>query len=203
MSSANFQACKRSLALSSQSSSSSSIQFCSRFIPINMGGRIYPSSNLSNSHSPSCSIHGVLFLQTNTLALLLHLHLPRLLWSSSHPLASHFKLQRFSQNVPIIPLQHMPVPNISLHSPLPSEPLFPSILTSPSGPLFSFSPSALHHKLLSPLLSRFFLKMPSHFPSNTMSHSYIRSQILHNYNKPFLSASARTFLRNGLTELCT
>ena len=29
--------------------------------------------NLSNSHSPSRSIHGVLFLQTNALALLLHL----------------------------------------------------------------------------------------------------------------------------------
>ena len=36
---------------------------------------------------------------------------------------------------------------ISLHSPLPSEPLFPSILTSPSGPLFSFSPSDQHHTL--------------------------------------------------------
>ena len=48
---------------------------------------------------------------------------------------------------------------ISLHSPLPSEPLSPSILTSPSGPLFSFSPSVLHHTLLSPLLSQSFLKL--------------------------------------------
>ena len=47
------------------SSSSSSIQFWSRIIPVNGGGGIYPSSNLSNSHSPSRSIHGVLFLQTN------------------------------------------------------------------------------------------------------------------------------------------
>ena len=37
-----------------------------------------PNSNLSNSHSPSCSTQGILLLQTNTLALLLHLHLPRL-----------------------------------------------------------------------------------------------------------------------------
>ena len=71
-------------------------------------------SNLSNSHSPSRSIHGVLFLQTNALALLLHLCLPRLLWSSSLPLALHFELQRFSQNMPIIPPQHMPVPSHSI-----------------------------------------------------------------------------------------
>ena len=36
-------------------------------------------SNLSNSHSPSRSIQGILLLQTNTLALLLHLCLPLLL----------------------------------------------------------------------------------------------------------------------------
>ena len=71
-------------------------------------------SNLSNSHSPSHSIHGILFLETNTLALLLHLRLPLLLWLSSLPLALHFKLQRFSQNMPIIPPQHMPVPSHSI-----------------------------------------------------------------------------------------
>ena len=60
-------------------------------------------SNLSNSHSTSRSVHGILPLQTNTLALLLHLRLPRLPWSSSPPLALHFKLQCFSQNLPIIP----------------------------------------------------------------------------------------------------
>ena len=42
---------------------------------------------------------------------------------------------------------------ISLHSPLPSEPLFPSIPTSPLGSLSSFSPSILHYTLLSPLLT--------------------------------------------------
>ena len=75
--------------------------FWSGFIPVNGGCQIYPSSNLFNSHSPSHSI-----LQTNALALLLHLRLPRLLWSSWLPLAPHFKLQCFSQNVPIIPPQH-------------------------------------------------------------------------------------------------
>ena len=90
----------------------------------------YSNSNLSNSHSLSRSIHGILFFQTNTLALLLHLCLSRLLWlSSSLPLALHFKLQSYSQNMPIIPPQHMPIP-ISLLSPLPSEPLFPSIPTT-------------------------------------------------------------------------
>ena len=69
-------------------------------------------SNLSNS--PSCSIQGILLLQTNTLALLLHLRLSHLLWSSSLPLVLHFKLQRFSQNIPIIPPQHMPIPSHSI-----------------------------------------------------------------------------------------
>ena len=77
----------------------------------------HSNSNLSNSYSPSCSIQGILFLQTNTLALLLHFYLPCLLWSSSLPLALHFKLQHFSQNMPIIPPQQMPY-HISLHSPL-------------------------------------------------------------------------------------
>ena len=67
-------------------------------------------SNLSNSHSSSRSIQGILLLQANTLALL-HLHLPCLLWLSSLSLALHFKLQCFSQNMPITPPQHMPVPS--------------------------------------------------------------------------------------------
>ena len=71
-------------------------------------------SNLSNSLSPSRWIHAVLFLQTNALALLVHLRLPRLLWLSSLPLALHFKLERFSQNMPIISPQHMPVPSHSI-----------------------------------------------------------------------------------------
>ena len=50
-------------------------------------------SNLSNSHSLSCSIHDIL-LRTNTRALLLHLSLPRL-WLSSLALALHSKLQHF------------------------------------------------------------------------------------------------------------
>ena len=39
---------------------------------------LHSKSNLSNSHSSSCSIQGILLLQANTLALLLHLHLSRL-----------------------------------------------------------------------------------------------------------------------------
>ena len=59
---------------------------------------------------------------------------------------------------------------ISLHLPLPSEPLFRSILTSPSGNLFSFSPSVLHHTLLSPLLSRSSSSVP--YTPLYLSHSY-------------------------------
>ena len=73
----------------------------------------HANSKLSNSHSPSRWIHGIL-LETNTLALLLHLPLPRLLWSSSLPLALHFKFQCFSQNLPIIPPQHMVIPSHSI-----------------------------------------------------------------------------------------
>ena len=87
-------------------------------------------SNLFNSHSPSRSIQDILLLQTNTLALPLHLCLPLLSLLSSPPLALHFKLQCFSQNTPIIPPQHIHVCTISLHSPLPSEPPSPSIPTS-------------------------------------------------------------------------
>ena len=96
----------------------------------------HSNSNLSNSHSPSRSIHGILFLQTNTLALLLQLRLPRLLWSSSLPLALHFESQRFSQTGPSSLSTH--ARTISLHSPLPSEPLFPSIPISPLSPLWLF-----------------------------------------------------------------
>ena len=75
----------------------------------------HSNSNLSNSHSRSRLIQGILLLQTNTLALLLHLHLPQILWLSSLLLALHFKLQCFSQNMPITPPQHMPVPSYSIH----------------------------------------------------------------------------------------
>ena len=43
----------------------------------------HSNSNLSNSHSPSHSIQGIFLLQTNTLAFLLCLCLPCLLWLSS------------------------------------------------------------------------------------------------------------------------
>ena len=50
-----------------------------------VAGFPHSNSNLSNSHSPSRLIHGIL-LQTNTLALFLHLCLLCLFWSSSLPL---------------------------------------------------------------------------------------------------------------------
>ena len=60
----------------------------------------HSNSNLSNSHSPSRSIHGILLLETNTLALLLHLPLPRLLWSSSLPLAFTSNSNAFIKTCP-------------------------------------------------------------------------------------------------------
>ena len=77
---------------SSFSSSSSSCRFWFGFIPVNGGGWIYPSSNLSNSHSPSCSIHGGRFLQTNALALLFYLRLPHHLWSCAFLLPLTFNI---------------------------------------------------------------------------------------------------------------
>ena len=112
------------------------IQFWFRFIPVNRSGQIFPTltaisptptlhlawfkaSYFSNQHSfspPLASFTSSLVIFT----------------SSFHSL----QIQRFSQNMPIIPPLHMPVPShISLHSPLLSEPLFPSIWTSPLGPL--------------------------------------------------------------------
>ena len=124
-------------------------------------------SNLSNSHSPSCSIHGVLFLQTNALALLLHKFASStsslVVLASSCP--SLRTPTRFSEHAHHPSSSH--AHTISLHLALPSEPLFPSIPTSPPGPLSSFCSSLLHHTLLSPLLSQSFSKLLSHFPSDT------------------------------------
>ena len=78
-------------------------------------------NNLSNSHSPSRLIHGILFLQSNTLALLLHKFASST--SSLVVLASSFpSLQTPTLNT--YP-QHL-----TPFAFLPSEPLFPSIPTS-------------------------------------------------------------------------
>ena len=81
-----------------------------RVYPRKWGRPDLPHSNsyLSNSHSPSCLIHGIFLLQTNTLALLLHLYLPHLLSSSSLPFALHFKLQCFSKTYPLSLLNTCP-----------------------------------------------------------------------------------------------
>ena len=110
----------------------------------------HSNSNLSNSHSHSRSIQGILLLQTNTLALLLHLRPLRLLWLSSPPLALHFKLHCFSENMPIIPPQHMPVPSHSIR--LCPEPPSPSIPTIRASVLF-FSISFAPHIALTIALS--------------------------------------------------
>ena len=61
-----------------------SIQFNSNFDP-----GLSPGSNLSNYNSLSRSIQHILLLQTNTPALLLHLHFPCLSRLSSLPLSLH------------------------------------------------------------------------------------------------------------------
>ena len=88
-------------------------------------------SNLPHSHSPSRSIHGIPFLQTNTLE-----HGPSPLASSVYLL---FVLASScpSLQTPALFSKHAHHPSsthartIPLHSPLPSKPL---------GPLSSFSP---------------------------------------------------------------
>ena len=172
-------------------------QFWSLFIPVNRGGQIYNSSNLYNSHSLSRSIHGVRFLKTNALTLLLQLHLPCLLCSSSLPLAPHFKLQRFSQNVPNIPPQHMPLPPHSIHLCHLNHCflIIPNISIRSSVLFFSIS-FAPHIALTIALLV--LLKIAISFSLiNTMSHFHITTPILHNSDKTFLSASARTFLSSA------
>ena len=69
-----------------------------------------------------------------------------LLCSSSLPLALHFKL-RFSQNMPIIPPQHIHIPSHHLCHLNPSVSFNPNIAII-LGPLSSFSPYVLHQTLL-------------------------------------------------------
>ena len=83
----------------------------------------HSNSNLPNSHTPSRSIQCIHLLQTTTPALLLHLHFPCLPRSSSLPISLHFKLQCFSKHAHHPSKKH--ARTISLHLPLPSEPLFP------------------------------------------------------------------------------
>ena len=70
--------------------------------------------NRSNSHSQSCLIQGILFLQTNTLALLLHLVSTTsslIILTSSCP---SLQTPVLFSNMPIIPSQHMPIPSHSI-----------------------------------------------------------------------------------------
>ena len=88
-------------------------------------------------------------------ALLLHLRLPRLLWLSSLPLVLYFKLQHFSQNMPIVPPQHMPVASHSIR-------LFHlNGRTYPWIPLHSsyFSTFAAYFKVLGQPFSRLFMHL--------------------------------------------
>ena len=113
---------------------SSSIQFLIRVYPCKRGWPDWHHSNinLSNSHSPSRSIHGILLFQTNTLALLHFFYVffgcPcfLLLFTSNS--------NTFLKICPSSLLNTCPY--LLTHSSLPSEPLFPaSIPTSPLGPL--------------------------------------------------------------------
>ena len=112
------------------------------------------------------------------------LRLPRLLWSSSLPLALHFELQHVSQNMPIIPPQHMPVLSHSIclchlnHCFLQSQHLHQVLC-----PLF------LHHFCtthcsLSPSQNCYLI-----FPQTPCLTPIITSPLLHNSDKPFLSPS--------------
>ena len=63
-----------------------------RFIPINGGGQIYLTlAAISNSLSPSCSIHGIIFLQTNMLLLHLRARVIKHKSEGFYFLLSHFR----------------------------------------------------------------------------------------------------------------
>ena len=90
----------------SSSSRSVFIQCC----PLaEMAESTHPFCNGSHFVSPLISIQGLLLLQTNLL--LLHLLLSGFLRSSSLSLATHFKIQRNTQNTIVIPPQHMSLPS--------------------------------------------------------------------------------------------
>ena len=72
------------------------------FYPRKWGWPDLPHSASNLSHSPSCLILFI-FLQTNTLTLLLHLRSPCLPRSSSLPLSLHFNLKCLPQNMAINP----------------------------------------------------------------------------------------------------
>ena len=117
-----------------------------------VAGFTHSNSNLSNSHSPSHSIQGILLLQNQ------HSCFPSPLASSmfslvilTSPCPSLQTRMLFSKHAHHPSSTH--ACTMSLKSPLLSEPLFPSIKTSSLGPLSSFLSSVLHHTLLSPLLS--------------------------------------------------
>ena len=118
-----------------------SIQFFSGVIPVNGGGRIYPTLTVI---SPTPILHLARFMASSFTK-------PTLLLSFStcffHIFFGHPRfLLPFTSNsnafLKTCPSSLLNIcPTISLHSPLPSEPLFPSIPTTQLGPLLSFSPS--------------------------------------------------------------
>ena len=107
-----------------------------RVYPINRGGRIYPTlTAISSTPTLHRSIQGIFLLQLPTLLLsvstcVFHVFV---LWSSLLPLAFTSNSSAFLKTCPSYPSLTHACMAISLHSPLPSELLFPSIPTSPAG----------------------------------------------------------------------
>ena len=104
---------------------------------INGDARIYPTLT---AISPTPTLHLTWFKASSfskpiLLLTLPHLHLPRLFWSSSLPLALHFKLQCFSQSH-LTPFAFAIWTTVSFN---------PNISIRSSA---SFSPSVLHHTFL-------------------------------------------------------
>ena len=131
----------------------------------------HSNSNVFNTHSPSGSIQGILLLQTNTLALLLHLRLHVFFGCPLFLLPFISNSSNFLKTWPSSLLNtwqyHLTPFVFAIWTTVPSIP------TSPLGSLSSFSPSVLHQTLLSSLLSWSFSKLLFHFPSNIMSHSHL------------------------------
>ena len=147
----------------------------SGFIPVNGGDRIYPSLT-AISPTPtfhlarfmaSCFSKPTLLLSFSTSVFHVFFGRPRFLL----PLSLQ-TLTLFSKRA------HHPSStyalNISLHSPLPSEPLFPLIPTSPLGPLFLHqfcTTHCSHHCSLGPSQNCHFILPQTPCLTHTISHS--------------------------------
>ena len=124
------------------------------FIPVNGTGQIYPTVT---ALSPTPTLHLTRFKESSfskpTLLLSFSTCIFLIFFDCPRFLLPFISKSNTSQNMPSSLLNTCPCITILLHLPLPFESLFPSIPTSPLGPLSSFSrPSVFCQTFLSALV---------------------------------------------------